>query len=113
MTTRFEKVMRISSELLLFCNINGAKELHLDITEGEKSVKLFVSAALKDFPGKKLEQLRRCLSAPRQREVEQDYWELIGETGPSCEMTLCGMLCDAAVIDYDGERLTIMMTRCD
>jgi len=113
MTTRFEKIMRLADELLSYCHLHGAKELHLDIAEEDKSVTLVVRAPWKDLPNEDLEWLRQCLNAPRQREIEQDFWELIGETENSCEITLCGMLCDHATVDYDRAFLTITLTRMD
>jgi len=113
MKTKFEKVTGITSELLSYCHQYGANEFHIDILEGDGSVSLVVSAGVGNISDEELESLRQCLSAPRQREVEQDYWELIGGMESSSELTLIGMLCDEAYVNYDGKLLTISLTRQD
>jgi len=113
MKTRFKKIIVIADELLSFCHHHGAKEFHLDITEGNDFVSLVINANLEKFSEPELESLRNRLGAPRRREVEQDYWELIGESESSCEMTLLGMLCDETSVEYDGGRLTIKLMRSD
>ena len=113
MKTRFEKVTGIASELLSYCHQHGANEFHIDIKEENGFVSLIISASPENISGNELESLRQCLSAPRQREVEQDFWELIGESEFSPELTLIGMLCDEATVNYDGRLLTISLTRND
>jgi len=113
MKTNFEKIMRIASELLSYCHHYGATEFHLDIKEERSSVMLVLRACPDDIPDNKLELLRTCLSAPRQRDVEQDYWELMGESCNSSEMTLVGMLCDDAIVEYEDKVLTITLKRHD
>ena len=113
MKTKFEKVTAITSELLSYCHQYGASEFHIDISEEIGSVTLVIGTSTESISDVELESLRQCLSAPRQREVEQDYWELIGGTESSSELTLIGMLCDEACVEYDGRRLTITLTRHD
>ena len=113
MKTRFEKIMKIASELLSYCHHHGAKELHLDIFEEKNAVLLNMRACLDDMPKDRLEYLSNALNTPRQREVEQDYWELIGESEDFAEMQLLGMLCDDATVDYTGQVLSITLKRHD
>jgi len=113
MKTRFEKIMRIASELLSYCHSHGAKEFHLDILEHDDAVSLAMRARPDDLTPDRLEYLKTVLNAPRQREIEQDYWELIGESQDCCELTLLGMLCDTATIQYEDSLLSIELTRHD
>ena len=55
--------------------------------------------------------LAKRLNAPRQRDVEHEYWELIGESEDFSELTLVGMSCDEARIEYDGATLTFTLLR--
>jgi len=111
MKINFEKSMKIASELLSYCHNHGAAEFHLDIKlDSDKTIYLIKADAL-NLTESERERLDRLLNAPRQREVEQDYWELIGETEDSCELTLIGMLTDEAVVKYEDRILTIEITR--
>ncbi|MCL2366086.1 MAG: hypothetical protein FWC75_03455 [Oscillospiraceae bacterium] len=111
MKIKFEKIMAITSELLSYCHSNGAKEFHLDISESDDAIVLTMRACLEHMPDKEMERLHTALSAPRQREIEQDYWELIGESETHSEMTLVGMLCDETAVQYRDNELSITLKR--
>ncbi|MCL2392692.1 MAG: hypothetical protein FWC66_08845 [Oscillospiraceae bacterium] len=113
MRIKFEKTMKIASELLSYCHRMGASEFHLDITEGNHAVSLVIRAKPEHITIEAMERLRIALEAPRQREIEQDYWELMGEVEGSSEMTLLGMLCDETSVVYEGDELTITLVRYD
>ena len=113
MKTKFEKIMKIASELLSYCHHYGAKEFRLDILEEDDAVSLSMRACPEDIPAKEFENLVAALSTPRQREVEQDYWELIGDSDGVAELQLLGMLCDDAKVDYQNRALTITLRRHD
>jgi len=110
---KFEKTLRIASELLSYCHHYGATEFHLDIVEEPDSVKLVLSACPDEIPEKDMEKLVTSLSAPRQRDIEQDYWELMGDSEEFFELTLLGMLCDEASVEYEDLVLTITLKRYD
>jgi len=113
MKINFEKTMKIASELLSYCRHFGASELHLEISEKDSAVTLAIRATPVNIPEKEMERLRTSLSAPRQREIEQDYWELMGESENFFELTLLGMLCDEAIVEYKDKMLTIIFKRTD
>jgi len=113
MRTRFDKITGIASGLLSYCHHYGASEFHLDIMEESDYMTLVISASPETISEKELEHLRNCLGAVRQRDIEQDYWELIGESESSTELTLIGMLCDDATVEYDGSLLSITLIRHD
>jgi len=113
MKTKFEKSMRIASELLSYCHHNGACEYQLEITEESSMVTHVVKGSPVTISEEQLEHLRNLLGAPRQRDIEQDYWELMGESEDFSELTLIGMLCDEAIVEYEDSTLTITIKRGD
>ena len=113
MKIKFQKTMNIASELLAYCHQHGATEFHLDIKETEGAVSLELRASPETLTEDQLEVLTNSLNAPRQREVEQQFWELIGETDATSELSLTGMLCDDAEVEYANNILTIRLTRLD
>ena len=115
MRIKFQKTMNIVSELLAYCHNHhyGTAEYHLDITQKSDSVTLVLKASPESITTEQLDFLRTALSAPRQRETEQQFWELIGETETASELTLIGMLCDEAYVEYVDNILTIKLTRHD
>ena len=113
MTSKFEKALKIGSDLLSYCHHKGATDYELDIKETPDSVSLVITAVHVDLTYENLERLETLLHAPRQRDVEQDYWVLMGSSEDFCELTLVGMLCDEAVIEYKDMVLKITLKRHD
>ncbi|MCL2200690.1 MAG: hypothetical protein FWB75_01900 [Oscillospiraceae bacterium] len=113
MKIKFQKTMNIVSELLSYCQLHGAKEYHLDIKEEDGAVTLLMRACPELITDSEFEFLKTALSAPRQRDVEQQYWELVGESDVDSELTLIGMLCDEAKVEYADSVLTIWLKRLD
>jgi len=109
----FEKTMKIASELLSYCHHFGATEFHLDVVEKDKCVTLVIRASPDVIPDEDMDRLKVALSAPRHRDIEQDYWELIGDSEDCFELTLLGMLCDESSVEYDGQSIAITLKRFD
>jgi len=113
MKTRFEKITRIASELMSYCHHYGARKFSLEILEDEASVSLSICASPELIPELRFDFLKNALNAPRQRDVEQDYWELIGESDDHFELTLLGMLCDESNVEYRDNVLCITLKKYD
>jgi len=113
MKIRFKKTMKIASELLSYCHSIGGREYNLNISEEEELLTFVITSSPAEVGEREMERLRTSLNAPRQREIEQDYWELIGESASHSELTLLGMLCDDAIVDYRNKVLTITLKRHD
>jgi hypothetical protein len=107
----FEKKMKMASDLLSYCHLQGATEYHLDIKLNSNSATFVAKASPVKISDEAMEELRKYLSAPRQKEIEQDYWELVGESEEKCEMTLIGMMCDEAEVELTGDELLITVIR--
>ena len=113
MRTKFEKTMRITSDLLSYCHHHGASEFNVSIVELDDCVSYVVHARNAVISDWQLEVLQKSLDAPRQRDVEQDYWELMGDSEDYSELTLIGMSCDEAEVKYENGELTIRLKRLD
>ena len=103
--------MRILNDLLGYLHYKGAHVSHMDMEMlPEKSV-ITVCAPLPGMPEDELGQLTRILNVPRQREVEQNYWNISGEEDMDVELTLVGVMTDAADVTYQNGTLTITVER--
>jgi len=111
MKNSFEKSMKIASELLSYCHNHGAEVFHLDVILEKDSARYVIKASPTTLSEEDLSHLNKLLNAPRQREVEQDYWELMGESESCCELTLIGMLSDEAVVKYEDGLIEITLYR--
>ena len=111
MKNNLEIALRISCDLLTYCHHHGATEYDTKISEGEESILYIIHAYPVALTDTQLADLTKRMNAPRQRDVENDYWELIGESEDYSELMLVGMSCDEARIDYDGANLTFTLLR--
>jgi len=111
MKNNLEIALKISSDLMTYCHHHGATEYETKISEGDDSILYIIHAHPVSMSDEQLSDLTKRLSAPRQRDVENDYWELIGESEDFSELMLVGMSCDEANIIYDGSNLTFTLKR--
>jgi len=111
MKNEFEKKMLIASELLSYCHLRGAHEFHIDISEKDDATTFFIRASTAHVPDDEMELLCKKLNAPRQREMEQNFWGLSGESENTSELSLVGMMSDDAVIEYADGVLSITIIR--
>ena len=111
MKNNLELALKVSSDLMKYCHHHGAKYYKTKVSEGETSIMYVITAYPVTITDEHLEGLTKKLNAPRQRDVEREYWELIGESEDFTELTLVGMTCDDARIDYEDRTLTFTLMR--
>jgi len=111
MKNNLEIALKISSDLMTYCHHHGATDYNTQISEGEESIMYVINAYPVYITDEQLEDLIKRLNAPRQRDVEHEYWELIGESEDYSELMLVGMSCDEAKIEYENGSLTFTLMR--
>ena len=111
MKIEFEKNMQIASELLSYCHLKGASEYHIDMSVAGGETFFVITASPADVSCEEMEQLHRKLDVPRQREMEQDFWELGGLSETASELLLIGMMVDDADVSLFDRVLTIKLKR--
>jgi hypothetical protein len=111
MRTEFEKNMKISSELLSYCHLHGAREFHLDLVEVENATHFTITASPASLDEKEMKQLLKRLKAPRRREIEQNYWGLGGRSEITSELLLIGNMVDEAFVTQHDNAVTIKLIR--
>lgn len=112
MSLELEKSMRIINDLVSCCYHQGAEEFRIYLKHNEDaSTKMQVACPIEGVTSEALEEMRRVLHLPRQREVEQQYWELSGETEFSGELSLVGAMSDQADVTYEDNVLCITVKR--
>ena len=111
MKTEFEKNMMIASELLSYCHLMGAEEFHLDVKTSAKSAEFTIKASPAVISDEELANMQKKLNAPRQREMEQDFWHLSGDSESKSELILLGMMSDKVAVEYEDKSLTIKIFR--
>lgn len=105
--------MRIIDELVGFCCRHGGRNIDVNINfENENSV-LTIKSSNVTVSKDDFELLNSQLSANRQHEMEECYWQLSGEDNFGEELSLIGYMTDKCKIEYDKEskNLTFIVSR--
>jgi hypothetical protein len=111
MRVEFAKDIKIISELLIFCNLQGARDYKIDLNVRDKEMEFVVTASNVRLTDKEMEQLLKRLSVGRRREMEQNYWGAGGKSDIKSEMLMVGMMVDEADVSYENEELRIRLLR--
>lgn len=113
MKMRYEKNIRILMDILGHFFYLGGCHFTTDIKMTPHSTELTVTGKIKDLSPAKLDHLRHVLSIPRQKDMEQNYWNLSGEEEIDGELSLAAMMVDTAEVSYDGSLLVVRVERCE
>ncbi len=112
MSLELEKSMRIINDIVSYCYYEGAEAFDIRLCHGKgEATGMEVSCLLPGLESEQVDEIRRVLQVPRQHEVEQDYWELTGETEFGGELSLAGVMSDRAEVRYENGRLVIAVFR--
>lgn len=106
-----EKLIKIMNELLHFCLSIDMKDLDIKLSSYPNRGEVTVSGYSYNPPIKRLKELEHILNAPRQEELEEYYWSLLGDGHGMQELEMVGTLVDNGKITYEDEILTIYVCR--
>lgn len=111
MNREFEKGMRILANLVSFCESLGSQRFQMDMLTKDNCLYIEIRSELAHIDPQRLHDLRDSLNVPRQHEMEEYYWELIGEFDSNAELSLVGMMVDDAEIIYENGQLCVCVVR--
>lgn len=100
------KSIKIVDELINYCYRLGISQIHVDLDTVDTGIKITVEGTCDGIAEEELKSLNDFLNIPRQEQVEDYYWELIGE-GDKNELALVGMVIDNGQVSYDNRKLKI------
>ncbi len=108
-----EKLIRIMNELVIFCENLNMCDLNINFKLQKRHGEITIWGFCENPPLKRLENLEMILNAPRQEELEEYYWVLVGEDHGHQELEMIGVLVDGGSISYSDQILTICIFRKD
>lgn len=111
MKYEIQKITRIIDVIVDFYMSHQAKNLNMSIEDAEDKYILNFEAAHIVCSEKTANGLNKLLSAGRQPEVEEVYWQLGSNDVEGDEINLVGMMVDEVKIDYNCPHLKIMLIR--
>ncbi|PRX24192.1 hypothetical protein BX659_12416 [Orenia metallireducens] len=94
------KIIKILDEILSFSLNNQADEIDIKIKVNEEQTIIKFKDNSPNLNQDKLEEIEEMLNIEKQPEVEEYYWELIGQNDYCDELSVVGLMIDKAIITY-------------
>lgn len=111
MKFKIEKNIKIINELIAYFYKLGTTDVHIDLNSNDENSYFNICGKIANISKYELNALVDVLNTPRQREVENYYWNLGGECEFDTELTLVGMMINSAKVSYIDNVLTISIIR--
>lgn len=106
-----EKLIKIMNELVNFCLRINMKDLIINFSSHNSKGEISVEGYSENPPLERLKDLEHILNSPRQEELEQYYWGLVGDGHGHQELEMVGTLVDSGSIEYENNILRITVSR--
>lgn len=107
----FEKNTRIMTNLLTYLYELGGENFHVDIAPGARVSRIRICAKLPHLSPETLAEMENTLRLPRQRDMEENYWYLSGESEFGSNLTLIALMTDCVHFSYQDGELTVELAR--
>lgn len=111
MKFKTEKNLRIMNELVAFFYNLGCTDIHIDLSINNNISSFIIIGNISSIKDKDFESLKEALCVPRQHEIEEYYWNLIGESETGCHISLVGMMIDKCNISFENNILRLEIYR--
>lgn len=113
MRSRREKLVKLMNDLISFCFEIGMEDLDINFSSHRDKGEITVSGRAENPPMQKLRDLEEILNMPRQEELEEYYWALVGHRHGILELEMIANLVDRGSITYENQILTIYLCRLE
>ncbi|HML46996.1 MAG TPA: hypothetical protein PKE04_09655 [Clostridia bacterium] len=107
----FEKNTRIMTNLLAFLYELGGESFHVDISPGARVSRMRICAKIPHLSAQTIKDMESTLRLPRQRDMEENYWYLSGESEFGSNLTLVALMTDCVHFSYQDGELTVELER--
>jgi len=111
MHNEIQKTTKIVDELSSLLMNKGSLEIDIKLKLSDVCTTIFMTDYNTNLTQDEINTLSQFLNIPRQTEVEEYYWGLMGETSDDDELFLVGSMIDTAKFELKGDDLYIELTR--
>jgi hypothetical protein len=111
MHNEIQKTTKIIDEISSLLVNNGSLEIDIKLRLNNVCTKIFITDYNTRLNQEQIDSLSQFLNIPRQTEVEEYYWGLMGETSDDDEMFLVGSMIDSAKFELKDGNLYIEIVR--
>lgn len=111
MHNEIQKTTKIIDELSSLLMDKGSLEIDIKLKLSETCTNIFITDYNTSLTQEEINTLSQFLNIPRQTEIEEYYWGLMGETNDDDEFFLVGSMLDTAKFELKDGNLYIELIR--
>ncbi len=106
-----KKICKIIDEMTTILLKEGSGLVELKINRLDDKTIISIVDHDTHFSQKEIDEMIECFNVQRQYEIEEYYWQLVGEVDNDSELTLIGVMVDSAEIYLNDGDLYIELIR--
>lgn len=111
MQNEIRKLTKLVDEITSFLMRHGSDNISVNIKRDEELSTITIIDYNSAYPDEEISSLNDVLNIQRQCEVEQFYWELMGDDSHEDELFLVGSMIDKATVNKIDNNLHIVIYR--
>ena len=106
-----QKISKITEEMLNFFFINYTDKINISIENADDAYIIVFQSDNVKCSEKRIMEINKLLNVQRQHEIEEYYWQLVGNDPGDEEYNLIGMMVDEAKVEFESPHLKIKLSR--
>ena len=91
----------------------GCSDIHVNMCTEENSTIFLLWGETPNLTEENFQILVNALNIQRQHEIEEYYWNLLGEYETDNQLSIIGMMIDKAEVTFNNNILNIKLVRVD
>lgn len=112
MQNEVKKITKLVDEVTSLLMRSGSSDIDIKIKRDGSLSTITIVDHNSSYPNEEIASLNDVLNIQRQCEVEEFYWELMGDDSHEDELFLVGSMVDKATVNKIDNDLHIVMHRC-
>lgn len=111
MRHEIKKICKIVDELTTLLLREDTNEVDFKIKRGPDETKIIINDYKTHYTDHEINVFRECFNVQRQHEIEEYYWQLMGESDQDSELTIIGSMIDEAIVELKDGNLYMELIR--
>lgn len=106
------RIAKITDEMVNYLYSIGAKDISIRLLEQDDQYNLTYKSDYEEINQDKLDNLITvCKNCGKTNEIEEFYWELLGDNDSASELALVRMMIDEIEIDIEDDYIKLILIR--
>lgn len=106
-----KKICKIVDEMTTYFLKEDTDEVDFKIKKSKEKTVVKIIDYNTHYTENDVQDLKECLNVQRQHEVEEYYWQLVGESDTEAELTIVGVMIDEATVELVDGNLHVTLVR--